>query len=314
FHYGNTANGHSFIEAVIDGYVGFGLWGYNNGNYRLERERLNAWQGYWLYVKRGCEIQYWPNDPPLPIPNSNIAWEAQLVVSQSELSDSANYFGMARSVAAGADNFDAEKPPAINSALKSYFALRGVEKEYGADLRPTNTGHQTWEYVVQGLSPGEARLAWNNLQQVPLNYQITLKDLQTGKEVDLRRSNAYVFQVDGETERRFNIELVAQGAQSLQITNLRMSRNPFAPLRENEVITFNLNANAIIDIKIYDWVGNLVYVHPVANASNATEFQFTWNGRNNVGRMVANGVYFCKIIARSGNAQATQVLKLAVVN
>jgi hypothetical protein len=49
---GSTVKEHSYLEAVMDGYIGYGVWGYSHPNYVCEREQLAAWEGYWIRVKK----------------------------------------------------------------------------------------------------------------------------------------------------------------------------------------------------------------------------------------------------------------------
>jgi hypothetical protein len=305
---------HTFIEAVSEEYVGFGLWGHTATGYQFERESMDAWQGYWIYVKKPVELEFHNAEVNLFVAQVVISWEAQLTASQNGSSDSANYFGLAAMAASGVDKYDARKPPLIGGTLKSYFSPKDSGQEYGADYRPANTTRETWEYTITGLTPGEARINWGNLSQVPSNYQVRLRDLKSGNEVDLRRNSAYLFTVSGETERKFELVVAAQNMQSLQLANLRLNRNPFAPLRESMTLSYDLNVNATVDVKIYDWVGNLVYVRPHSSELAGSGLQIGWNGRNNLGKMVANGIYFCKITARSGSSESAQIVKVAVVN
>jgi hypothetical protein len=71
------------------------------------------------------------------------------------------------------------------------------------------------------------------------------------------------------------------------------------------------DSGAIPVIDIYDFamdhVTHLVHVH---SAGDLSEGELIWNGRNALGDVVANGVYFCKMSV-SGNAYWT---KLVVVN
>lgn len=304
---------YSFEQAVLAGYINYGLWWFDRDRYRFEKERLKSWTGYWLRVKKECDIVYW-STPQNVYASSITDWDVQLTVSQNNSYDGAGYFGLIRAASASIDNFDAIKPPVLSDGIKSYFVLNAAGQEFGADFRPGNTRQESWDYVVTGLTPGEAKLEWSTLNSVPPNQQLILKDLTTGKEVDLRKTNVYQFSVGGETERRFKITLTDVGQQAVTIANIRMNNNPFAPLREELVITYDLNLDATLEIKIYDWVGNLVYVYPNTAVRAGTDLNFRWSGTNNRGKMVANGIYFCKITARAGNSQTTQVIKIAVVN
>ena len=100
---------------------------------------------------------------------------------------------------------------------------------------------------------------------------------------------------------------------AIQFSVISLEHNPFSPARGQSVqINYHLSAAATLDVKVYDWVGNLVYVYQPINAIG--DNNITWNGRNNRGQLVANGVYFCKITARNNSDNGSQIIKLAVIN
>jgi hypothetical protein len=187
-------------------------------------------------------------------------------------------------------------------------------REYGTEWRSGNTATEQWHYVVTGLTSGTATINWSGFNTIPTGYRLVLKDQGTKKEVDLRRTSSYTFTVGGESQRDFLITLTNSSIEALRITDIQILPNPFAPLRESVVVRYRLSTDATVNVKIYDWVGNLVYVVSPVNSSAGFVNEFTWNGRNNLGRMVGNGIYFAKISAVSGNNQVSQILKIAVVN
>lgn len=306
----------SITEAVNDGVVSYGFWGSNQNGYYLERTSLKAWEGYWIQVKKSCRILYHTNKYDPPYSSSSLAslWEIQLTANQGGSSDGANYLGLTQTAASGVDKYDLEKPPSFGNTVQSFLTPQGASTAYGVDLRSGNSLREKWNYTVNGLEPGAATINWRGLADVPSRYKLTLLDLSTGRQIDLRSTSSYQFTAGSETSRQFQVIMADQGFQAMSITGLSVTPNPFAPLRESVTVTYTLSSAASVDIRIYDWVGNLVYINPTVNNPAADTYTFNWNGRNNLGRMVANGIYFCKITARNGSAQNTQILKIAVVN
>ncbi len=79
--------------------------------------------------------------------------------------------------------------------------------------------------------------------------------------------------------------------------------NPFSPNRNNVIgddghvrIQYKLNKSASVTLRIYDFGMNLVanVIHDRMR-SGPGEFSEVWNGKNDVGDIVANGVYFYKL-------------------
>ncbi len=72
--------------------------------------------------------------------------------------------------------------------------------------------------------------------------------------------------------------------------------NPFDPKETNVQISFNLKDNSIITLKILDDRGDLVKETEYSNLiSQSNWYTISWNGKNEIGDWVANGVYFYQI-------------------
>jgi hypothetical protein len=79
--------------------------------------------------------------------------------------------------------------------------------------------------------------------------------------------------------------------------------NPFSPLRHNLVndeghvrFQYRTKQSALINVHVYDYGMNLVRsVAEDKERSSPGDYYEVWDGRNDIGDMVANGVYFYKI-------------------
>jgi hypothetical protein len=85
--------------------------------------------------------------------------------------------------------------------------------------------------------------------------------------------------------------------------------NPFRAGSESTRIAYYMTEDASVSIRIYDLMGNLVWSKDIeAGESGATGSpsgtwcEVTWNGRNDRGQLVRNGVYLCKVQAGSQSA------------
>jgi ligand-binding sensor domain-containing protein len=91
--------------------------------------------------------------------------------------------------------------------------------------------------------------------------------------------------------------------------------NPFSPSREElgVKIRYSLHSEAVVTIKIYDWSLHLVKtiaagrVTPEENGQELLEF---WDGRNDDGQIVANGVYFYTIETDRGGEAFGKIVVL----
>ncbi|MCP4293296.1 MAG: hypothetical protein GY780_15840 [bacterium] len=70
--------------------------------------------------------------------------------------------------------------------------------------------------------------------------------------------------------------------------------NPFNPNEGETTIMFRPTASGIVTVTMYDLYGAMVYSEQRNVISGSVE-QFTWDGRNGKGRVVANGGYICRV-------------------
>ena len=70
--------------------------------------------------------------------------------------------------------------------------------------------------------------------------------------------------------------------------------NPFNPNEGETTIMFRPTASGVVTVTMYDLYGGVVYSEQRTVVSDSVE-QFTWNGQNGKGRVVANGGYICRV-------------------
>ncbi|MDO9391564.1 MAG: S8 family serine peptidase [bacterium] len=68
------------------------------------------------------------------------------------------------------------------------------------------------------------------------------------------------------------------------------------PLKAEAVISFAMPSTGSARLSIYDITGRQVYQVPMTNANPGVN-HFSWNGRDQSGRLLGNGVYFCRVNA-----------------
>ena len=88
--------------------------------------------------------------------------------------------------------------------------------------------------------------------------------------------------------------------------------NPFMAGTENTRITYLLEEPSPVSISIYDYTGILVWSREIAaselSGGGPAWYEVEWDGRNENGYLVRNGVYICKIVAGG----RTAIFKIAV--
>lgn len=166
----------------------------------------------------------------------------------------------------------------------------GSEKTY--DLRvelASNTGNPIYEHnniTIPSQSSQTIIPVWNDLKKQDMQIQI---DNNFDGKIDdtLNLENQYV-----DTPPTGSI---------LKKSNIYIYPNPFNPDKEVGTIRYSLSKPGDVTIKIFDVSNTLVRkLLDHASRSSGTEYSEAWNGRNDNGRIVSNGVYFFVIESSSG--------------
>ncbi|MCX6825648.1 MAG: hypothetical protein NTV06_00060, partial [candidate division Zixibacteria bacterium] len=96
--------------------------------------------------------------------------------------------------------------------------------------------------------------------------------------------------------------------------SLMIKNNPFNPNRERAEIAYNLESDADVSMKIYTLTGEKVYAADFLagiNGGKQGSNYITWDGRNDEGKIVLNGVY--AVIIRNNSSGLSFIIKLAVM-
>jgi hypothetical protein len=85
--------------------------------------------------------------------------------------------------------------------------------------------------------------------------------------------------------------------------------NPFRAGSESTRIAYYMTEDASVSIRIYDLMGNLVWSKDIeagepraSGTQPGTWCEVSWDGRNDKGQLVRNGVYLCRVKAGSRTA------------
>lgn len=90
--------------------------------------------------------------------------------------------------------------------------------------------------------------------------------------------------------------------------------SPFDPLKEGVSIRYVLDEDSIVSILIYDTSGEMVKVLvDEENKLAGLNTQDIWYGKNYADKIIANGIYFCEIVAQNSKSEHRKYIPLAVL-
>jgi flagellar hook assembly protein FlgD len=112
--------------------------------------------------------------------------------------------------------------------------------------------------------------------------------------------------------RSVNVKVSAQ--RELKLTQVMNYPNPFSDVTN---FYYHLSSDADkVEVRIFTLVGRLIREIPYASDQNGINHSATWDGKDQDGDEVANGVYIYKITAEgmvNGKQEKTEVFGKAVV-
>jgi hypothetical protein len=94
--------------------------------------------------------------------------------------------------------------------------------------------------------------------------------------------------------------------------------NPFGKNQDYANIRFNLESGGDVEIRIFTLVGELVWTRMVQGETAGvhdgdSESQYRWDGKNDQGYVVLNGVYLCVLRVKEQGGTKTYTKKVAYI-
>jgi hypothetical protein len=165
-----------------------------------------------------------------------------------------------------------------------------------------------------------------------LGHSIILTDLNTNSSYDI--TDNFIYNINSITTGQISLENYVMTSINLMVSAWDNANNPSEkeillysasedkiriynafnfpnPFSNQTKFTFELSSNAQVSISIYTIGGKKI--KQIDNKSYQQGFhQVNWNGRNQFGRLLANGVYIYKMIAKNSTSNTSHIGKIAI--
>ncbi len=303
-------------QATAAGWITGHLWAWqpnpsdpSRGQYVLvsnlpnTRNRLQPWQGYWLYAHEACELILSPTraGSRSATGEQGNAWLVTLRVHLGK--DTAQAHIGACGSASPVSVPMPPDPPMTSCGVRLGCVRNGTL--VAADLAPARSMHTGWNLVVQ-VPPTDqqtATLTWQGVHTAPRDSNLILVDLQTGTRHFLLTTGAYTFAVSPEGgEYRFRIETVPV-SRLLHISNVQVRGGRSAG--NTYTISYTLSTDARVEVSVLR-AGKVVRRLASAGTRAAGVQQITWDGRDSNGIALPNGAYLVEVKASSSDGQVVR--------
>ena len=298
------------FDAAAAGWIGSFAWGRGALGYELvydqtaaplgDKDRLEAWHGYWVWVAVPCDLVLTPAVTPAARARPKVAakpggWQLRLVAHAGSAASSTHVLGQ---VAPGDQPLMADAPP----DFPGFVQVASVEgtRRLAMDLRSGTSIYARVVTVATDIPSSPVSLTWPDLSSLPRDVRPVLVDEDTGRRIYLRTSKGYDYtSPDGGGIRHFRLELLEPGAEVLACTAMTVAAAP----RGGADLSFVLSADANVTARVLNVAGLPVRGLCQDSACPAGINRLNWDGRSDRGTPTPAGAYLIEVRARTDSGQ-----------
>jgi hypothetical protein len=322
-------NRYDFWDAVNLHHVSASVYDYSNDTdaYVLT-DSLTTWHGYWMAgLRSGVSLWFDYRNyvgPPRANPGPDFTrsssaecWRVTLDLDDGLGKATWASFGIHPEATDAFDPaFDHPTPPLSPTGSTSHIAFYHPEwnvstgHDFLTDIVAPYEQSQQWEALVVREKPGPVTLQWDPTNwPEDIDFQVYLPSQNRVVILSMRERHNVTIDVGATpVEVHFRTPDFVTGIPENEITDylITVQPNPFNPTTK---ISFQTPGACQAEIRIYDMRGRLIRTLP-AGAVKAGHHELLWYGRDDAGRNVASGLYFCVLVADGDHMGPIQKMSL----
>jgi hypothetical protein len=238
-------------------------------------------------------------------------WQLRLTAANRSASAGAVILGSHPEARADLDRFDREKPPAPPGRWVSVAIVNRDWQHraglYRRDLRDADADGHTWQIEILTQEKAEDVTLSGSWDRAPAgDLALRLVDVEQGVSVDLRGGDAIEEYrlVSFGSERPYRLAILAgtpawvlrEGDALVERpVSLSLDGNAPNPFRDATRIRFGLPRPTTASLTIFNLEGRRVARLVDGGTLPAGFHTAVWDGRDDSGRRVAAGIYFCRL-------------------
>ncbi len=307
----------SAIEFPSNVYYG---WLYNKAThgYKLlsnsptTTNEIPAWAGFWVSLPVAGDVTMSRQTTtaaqaaPSLEPQSDSDWRIGLTASVSGAADTDNFIGVLEGRGVAVPN------PPVAAGRFVDLAVTGENGQMNAlDIRGQAESRMVWNVVVStNAADSRVTVSWPDLSGVPQEYSLVLTDEETGQSCYMRTTGGYSFTTGADgASRHLVIEAVRNDGGALAVSGVTTSQ-----AGEGVTITYTLSAPASVDVEVLNIAGRTVRNLRRDAVTAAGADTVVWNLTSEHGSRVPQGMYLCRVTARTEDGQSVSVMRPVQVN
>ncbi|MDP7060165.1 MAG: hypothetical protein QF416_06840, partial [Candidatus Marinimicrobia bacterium] len=254
-------------------------------------------------------------------------WLVDISANNGFGTDNLNTVGVRYTALDGYDRLDGYEPPMLPGGISLRMPHDDWEEHndiYTTDIRSVSEEGQVWDMeVVSGDPDFNTYLIFEGLTGIPEDFDIFLVDRSSRTAQNLKWKPEYLYDVASPNSVR-KLRFVAGQRDFVQSNSAgvdlfpdeySVSQNYPNPFNAQTSLTISLKDDAVIDLEIYNLLGERVAVMAKREFRPSGYYTFIWDGKDGYGNSVASGVYLAygRMASKGGKALKTQSRKLVLV-
>ena len=243
-------------------------------------------------------------------------WRINISLSTGDMHEHTTWFGVTPGASRGKDRFDYRKPRAVGPVPGVYFYRTEWDPDYSmfaTDIRSEFNESQTWEFSVHHTPFTSCELSFDNINEIPAEFEVYLIDEERARYADLRENPHYTF-ISPTQESNFIVVVGKENVIKERLTSIlpkkfALGNNFPNPFNSVTTIPVDVPSPSNITLIVYDMLGREVTTLYSGAIEPGRHF-FIWNSKDENGNPVSTGTYICRLNNRSGILLSTKITLL----
>lgn len=295
----------------------------------LNAATIQPWEGYALFNMDAQTDTLWIQ-PGFVMPSrfaksshqTQHDWSLQIEVAGMNVRDGFNFAGVAGQAALGWDVLDQAEPPAIGDfvSLSFYHPEWQVRTaQFCTDFQPPQPSGNTWHFRLRtNMKNANFTLDFKRISTLPPALGVQLLNQNTQQTFDLRSQSTLELRVNDPADvLDFTLRVAPlthlQSPAPILPARFELQQNYPNPLSLADAATrtcieYAVSQPGSISLKVYNLLGEHVATLILNQMSTAGRFQIHWDGRDQRGQPVANGIYFYQLQFNQGQITRKMVV------
>ncbi|MFK7847427.1 MAG: T9SS type A sorting domain-containing protein [Rhodothermales bacterium] len=238
--------------------------------------------------------------------NNSAIWSMHIIATAGGFSDT-NQIVLHQNSETGWDPMDKPEPPFIGDYVSVYFPHNDWQQPlstYRTDARPMPGEGDTWSFEVASTFDHIVDLTFEGIDSLPEGLEAVLFDEQLVSTQNLTENNTYQVNSSATHPQKLKIVIGTSAFADQQKETFTIAEDGFTlspsfpnPFSQTTTVSFSLAETCHVTLEVFNILGEKVTTLIAGSTLQQGINRVIWDGLNEAGHPLANGVYFVRLTA-----------------